>query len=192
MLNCVLSPGCNTLVLFCQKLSFKQGYLVICSIFLFLLSATVNLFAEGSKEINSNGGYRVFLFSSLAGNSSFPFPTLGTMKVYVKAGEIINVGSSAQGMGAGTINLRAPGGATYTSGNSATIGLINNRSQELAGPLPNAGGYTPYTVQVQPGQEGIWEIDFISQSNGVDLGNPDPVAANADWIQPPGLVCYGI
>jgi len=109
------------------------------------------------------------------------------MKVYVKAGEIINAGSSAQGIGAGTINLRAPGGAIYTSGNSATVGLINNRSQELAGPLPNAGGYTPFTVQVQSGQEGVWEIDFISQSNGVDLGNPDPVAANADWIQPPGL-----
>ncbi|HTB32545.1 MAG TPA: gliding motility-associated C-terminal domain-containing protein, partial [Bacteroidia bacterium] len=151
------------------------------------MSATTNLIAEGSKEITSNGGYRAFLFSSLEGNSSFPFPTLGTMKVYVKAGEIINVGSSAQGMGAGTINLRAPGGLTYTSGNSATVGLISNRSQELAGPLPNTGGYTPFTVTVQAGQEGVWEIDFISQSNGVDMGNPDPVIANGNWIQPPGL-----
>jgi gliding motility-associated-like protein/uncharacterized repeat protein (TIGR01451 family) len=111
---------------------------------------------------------------------------MGTMKVYVKAGEIINVGSSAQGMGSGTIILRAPGGSTYTSGTSAVVGFIANRSEELAGPLPNTGGYKPYTIKVQAGQEGIWDIDFVSQSNGVDMGNPAPVPANADWTQPAG------
>ena len=153
----------------------------------FLLFLSANLYAEGSKEIAANGGYRAYLFSSAPGSLSFPFPTLGTMKVYVKAGETINVGSSTQGMGAGTINFRAPDGATYTSGASTTVGLIANHSQELAGPLPNAGGYTPYTIKVQTGQEGVWEIDFISQSNGIDEGNPNPVPANADWIQPQGL-----
>lgn len=144
------------------------------------------MFAEGSKEIAANGGYRAFLFSSNTGSLSFPFPTLGTMKVYVKAGETINVGSSVQGIGAGTIDLRSPDGKTYTSGASTTIGLIANHSQELAGPLPNTGGYTPYAIKVAAGQDGIWEIDFISQSNGVDMGNPAPVAANADWTQAPG------
>ncbi|MFI5137060.1 MAG: gliding motility-associated C-terminal domain-containing protein [Sphingobacteriales bacterium] len=154
--------------------------------FLFLLFSTASVFAEGSKEIAASGGYRAYLFSSTQGNSSFPFPTLGTMKVYAKAGETIYVGSSAQGMGAGTINFRAPDGTTYTSGTSVTVGLIANHSQELAGPLPNAGGYTPYTIKVQAGQEGVWEIDFVSQSNGVDYGNPNPVPANADWTQPQG------
>ncbi|MBB3059131.1 gliding motility-associated-like protein/uncharacterized repeat protein (TIGR01451 family) [Mucilaginibacter gotjawali] len=144
------------------------------------------LFAEGSKDISANGGYRAFLFSSPTGNPSYPFPTLGTMKVYVKAGETINVGSSAQGVDSGTIELRAPDGSTYTSGHSATIGLIGNRGQEIAGPTPNAGGYTPYTVTVQAAQEGIWEIDFISPSNGIDFGNPPPVPASAAWTQPQG------
>ena len=153
---------------------------------IFLLVSAVNLFAEGSKELNAHGGYRAFLFSSNTGNASFPFPTLGTMKVYVNAGETIYVGSSAQGDSVGTINLRAPDGTMYTSGNSATIGLIANHMQELAGPLPNAGGYSPFAVTVKSGQAGVWEIDFVSPSNGVDFGNPAPVPSNADWVQPQG------
>ncbi|HZY35893.1 MAG TPA: gliding motility-associated C-terminal domain-containing protein [Mucilaginibacter sp.] len=150
-----------------------------------MLSA-LSVFAEGSKELNAYGGYRVFLFSSNNGSNSFPFPTFGTMKVYVNAGEIIYVGSSAQGDSLGTINLRAPDGKTYTSGSSTSIGLIANHNQEIAGPLPNAGGYTPYTVTVQSGQTGVWEIDFVSQSAGIDYGNPVPVPSNADWTQPQG------
>ncbi len=152
---------------------------------LFFCSATT-LFAEGSKELTANGGYRAYLFSSPTGNPSYPFPTLGTMKVYVKADETINVGSSVQGVGSGTINLRSPDGKTYTSGNAATAGLISSRAQELAGPLPNAGGYTPFTQKVLAGQDGVWEIDFISQSNGVDMGNPSPLPANSNWTQPSG------
>jgi gliding motility-associated-like protein/uncharacterized repeat protein (TIGR01451 family) len=163
--------------LFCLKWPF----------ILFFLFISTTLFAEGSKEITANGGYRAYLFSSTIGNSSFPFPTLGTMKVYVMAGETINVGSSTQGMGSATINLRAPDGTIYTSGTSATIGLISNRNQELAGPLPNTGGYTPYTLTAQTGQTGVWEIDFVSQSNGKDAGfNPTPVASGDQWTQPIG------
>src|ERR1700749_4261387 len=104
------------------------------------------------------------------------------MKVYVEAGETINTGSSAQGLGTGTINFRAPDGSTYTSGTSTTIGLIANRSQELSGPLPNVGGYTPFTLTVKAGQEGIWEIDFIAP-NAANGTNPDPIPANASWAQ---------
>jgi gliding motility-associated-like protein len=152
---------------------------------LFLLFAVHTVFAEGSKEVTANGGYRAYLFSSTVGNLSFPFPTLGTMKVYVKAGETINVGSSAQGLGGGTINFRVPDGSIYTSGTSTTIGLIANRSQELAGPLPNAGGYAPFALTVKSGQDGVWEIDFVSPdvANGF---NPDPIAAAANWTQGTG------
>jgi len=182
----VHSYSFNTPYLHFPKLLLRKGYrLVYCVLFFYLLPVN-QLFAEGSKEIAANVGYRAFLFSSPTGNPSYPFPTLGTMKVYVKAGETINVGSSAQGIGSGAINLRAPDGSTYTSGNSATTGLIGNRSQELSGPMPNAGGYTPYTVKVQAAQEGIWEIDFISPSNGIDFGNPTPVLAGAAWTQPQG------
>jgi len=151
---------------------------------LFLLSNTNAAFAEGSNELSANGGNRAFLVSGTTVTSSFTFPTLGTMKVYAKAGETINVGSSAQGFGFGTINLRSPAGTFFTSGTSATIGLIANRSQEVAGPLPNAGGYTPYTHVVTAAEEGIWEVDFIAQNNGAVGGeNPVPIAANANWTQ---------
>ncbi len=152
---------------------------------LLLLFNLQNLFAEGSKEVTANGGYRAFLFSGTAGIASFPFPTLGTMKVYVKAGETINVGSSAQGIGSGTINFRAPDGTTYTSGTSTTVGLIANRAQEVAGALPNAGGYTPYTLTVKTGQDGVWEIDFVAPG-AANTTNPNPVPANAAWTQDSG------
>jgi len=155
---------------------------------LLLMFFTINSNADGSRELTSNGGYRAYLFSSAASNASFPFPTLGTMKVYVKAGETIYVGSSAQGIRSGTINLRAPDGSKYTSGASATIGVISNRAQEKIGPLPLAGGYTPFKQTVQTGQDGIWEIDFVSPDVGMgQSANPVPVAADASWTQPAGV-----
>ena len=185
MLKRLLIPVLRFAVIpFLWKLPSRRIVVNYCFIFLWLLA--FNAFAEGSKEINANGGYRAFLFSSNTGNASFPFPTPGTMKVYVNAGETIYVGSSAQGDSSGTIKLRAPDGTTYTSGKNASVGLIANHGQELAGPLPNAGGYTAFTVKVKSGQAGVWEIDFVSPSAGVDFGNPNPVPANADWSQPPG------
>jgi hypothetical protein len=106
-----------------QPVSLKKSCLVYFGVSLFLSLSTTIAFAEGSKEISVSGGYRAFLYSSTTGSNSFPFPTLGTMKVYVNVGETINIGSSAQGMGAGTINLRSPDGKTYTSGNNTSIGL---------------------------------------------------------------------
>jgi gliding motility-associated-like protein len=160
-------------------------YLVFSCFFLLLYSGYS--FADGSKELTANGGYRVYLVSSNIANLSFPFPTPGTMKVYVKAGETIYAGSSAQGVGGGTINLIAPDGSTYSSGTSTTVGLIANRSQEMAGPSPNAGGYTPYTQTVQTGQDGVWEIDFIPPDINSNMSTiPTPILASANWTQPQG------
>lgn len=150
----------------------------------FLTAAPV--FSEGSKDLDRNGGNRALLVSTTQISASFLFPTLGTMKVYARAGEIINVGSSVQGNGFGTINLRAPNGNTYTSGTSTTVGLIANHNQEVAGPLPAPGGYTPYTRTVQADEEGVWEVDFISQNNGINSENPIPIASGANWVQPTG------
>jgi gliding motility-associated-like protein len=170
--------------------SFKTSYTrkCVCVLSCFVLSLCAgNTFADGSKELNAHGGYRAYLFSSTKANLSFPFPTTGTMKVYVNAGETIDVGSSAQGVGAGTIMLHAPDGSTYTSGTSATIGLIANRLQEVAGPLPDTGGYTPYTQTVQTGQAGVWEIDFIPPSNSDNQNaTPTPILAADSWTQPQG------
>jgi gliding motility-associated-like protein len=151
----------------------------------FFIILPITMMAEGSKEITANGGSRAFLLSSNISNISFPFPTLGTMKVFVKAGETVYVGSSAQGLGFGTINLRAPDGSTYSSGTSTTVGLIANRAQEVAGPSPNAGGYTPFTRTATAAQEGVWEIDFISPSNGIDQeSSPATTPAGGSWSQP--------
>ena len=161
-------------------LHFTRWFLGFCGLFLFYSMAAK---AEGSKDLIANGGYRAYLFSSDTASSSFPFPTLGTVKVYVKAGETIYAGSSAQGLNSGTMNFRAPDGTIYTSGNNTTLGFIANNSQEQAGPAPNAGGYTPFTITATASQEGVWEVDFISPDNGIDNGLPPPVAANAPWAQ---------
>lgn len=164
----------------------QRKWQLACCLVLLLLSPQI-VRAEGSKELNSNGGGRAFLLSSKIASRSFPFPTLGTMKVYVKAGETLNVGSSAQGIGLGTINLKAPDGTTYTSGASKTVGLIANISQESKGPFPASGGYTPYGIIASNSQEGVWEIDFIAPSTDNDNeSNPVVTPANANWIQPEG------
>jgi len=154
---------------------------IICC-FAWFLGMYGGVFAEGSRDLIANGGYRAYLYSGTVANLSFPFPTQGTMKVYAKAGESIYLGSSAQGIGGGTMVIRSPDGKTYTSGTSATIGLIANRSQEVAGPLPNAGGYTPFIQPVLAGQDGVWEVDFLPvNTTGTDV---TPTPASANWIQP--------
>jgi len=186
MLKRFISTCCGLAVLSYPEKLIKKARTAFCAMLVFTALTPIQSFAEGSKEINANGGYRAYLFSSPVGNSSYPFPTQGTMKVYVNVGETINVGSSVQGMNQGTINLRAPDGTTYTSGNDATTGFIADHNQELAGPQPNVGGYKPFTVKVKAGQEGVWEIDFISNTGGQDQGNPDAIPANVAWTQPTG------
>ncbi|RAI97710.1 gliding motility-associated-like protein [Chitinophaga skermanii] len=154
---------------------------------LFLLSALLShpAFAEGSKELNANGGNRPFINCGTTYNVSFPFTSYGTVKVYVNVGERIFLGSSAQGIGSGTINLRAPNGVNYSSGTSTTTGRISNRTQEVNG--PNVGsvttGYVPYIVTVGAGQAGIWEIDFIPPSP-TNTTSPSPILASGSWSQP--------
>ncbi|TWV96310.1 hypothetical protein [Chitinophaga pinensis] len=143
--------------------------------------------AEGSKELNQSGGYRAYLNSASAVSVNNLFPTTGTMKVYVNVGERIYVGSSAQGIGSGTINLRAPNGVTYTTGTSTTTGRINNRTQEVNG--PNVGslttGYVPAIITVGAGQAGVWEIDFVPP-NAASATNPTAIVSTGNWTQPTG------
>jgi gliding motility-associated-like protein/uncharacterized repeat protein (TIGR01451 family) len=172
---------------YATRFSFLSGKFKSLICLFLLLFAPGLIFAEGSKELNSNGGSRALLFSSTRATQSFPFPTLGTMKVYAKVGETLYLGSSAQGIGPGTIKLRAPDGSTYTSGNSKTIGLIANLAQENAGPQPNGGGYTPYTRAVAAGQEGVWEIDFIPPGDVADQEtSPIPIRSDDNWLQEDG------
>lgn len=179
-----------------------KGFIVKClSILLLLVLSIFDVsYAEGSKDLITTGGgvgHRAFLLSTTTVSNNNPFPTLGTVKVYVRAGESLYLGSSAQQIGNGRINVRAPGGATYNSAAlAAGVGLITNKNQENAGPLPNAGGYTPWILPVGLGQEGVWEIDFISpdvtadQQAGITKTN-----ANAAWTQSnngPGISAFDV
>ncbi len=134
--------------------------------------------AEGSRELTSSGGDRPFL--EFRNDTSTGVRRRSVIKVYANADETINLGSSAVGLGSGTINYRRPDGSTGTCG---TTGVITERSQEVAGPLPNSGGYTPCTVTVGATQGGVWEIDFVSP-NANSIANPGPLSATATWTQP--------
>ncbi|MGJ5672308.1 MAG: SdrD B-like domain-containing protein [Nostochopsis sp.] len=170
----------------------KRAYLA--GSFLFLLGVwgyTVQpVRAEGSKELTSNGGNRAFLLYHSNANSR---PTIGsiplrtTIKAYVNAGETINLGSSAAGIGSGVINYRSPIGTTGScpAPGAGNIGKILNRTQEVAGPLPNSGGYSPCIItsaETLAAGSGIWEIDFVSPNPAVD-NNPTGLSASASWTQ---------
>ncbi len=130
--------------------------------------------AEGSRELTNSGGDRPHL--EFSGNLNAGIPRTTIIKVFANVGETINLGSSANGIGAGAINYRRPNGTAASC--PTTTGNITSRTQEVAGPLPNVGGYTPCTVTVGAGQGGIWEVDFTAPAT---LSNPTPIAANANW-----------
>ncbi|WP_162946654.1 Ig-like domain-containing protein [Chitinophaga barathri] len=114
------------------------------------------------------------------------FPTLGTMKVYVNVGERVYLGSSAQGIGNGTIRVRLPNGTTFTTGSSTIVGRIVNRTQEINGPNVTTGvglGYNAFIRTVAAGEAGVWEVDFVPP-NVNSVTSPTPVLASAAWTQP--------
>ncbi len=130
--------------------------------------------AEGSRELTNSGGDRPHL--EFSGNLNAGIPRTTIIKVFANVGETINLGSSANGIGAGAINYRRPNG---TAASCSTItGNITSRTQEVAGPLPTVGGYTPCIVSVGAGQGGIWEVDFTAPTA---LSNPTAIAASANW-----------
>jgi gliding motility-associated-like protein/uncharacterized repeat protein (TIGR01451 family) len=169
-----------------QNVSMRK-LLTLCSIVLFVLFPVVYCLAEGSKDMYPSGaqGNRAYMTSSstntsaLIGNIINP----GRMFVYAKAGEVIYIGSSAQGIGSGTTRLVAPNGTVYTTGTSVTTGRINSRAEELAGPAAlTAGGYSAYNRTVLAAEEGIWTVEFTSPNPTSALGTGyTPPAANANW-----------
>ncbi len=129
--------------------------------------------AEGSKELVSDGGYRPYLEwsnSTIAGITRKP-----KFQVYVQQGETVNLGSSVES------SFSNPQDIVYTSPfggqngfcnvNATTgVGFINTVIKETAGPLPNTGGYDPCKFTAT--ETGIYTVEFRS---------PDPAAT----AQPP-------
>ncbi|OKH30046.1 hypothetical protein NIES2119_31610 [[Phormidium ambiguum] IAM M-71] len=140
--------------------------------------------AEGSRELTANGGDRPFL--EYRNDQTAGIPRRGTIFVYANDNETINLGSSALGLGNGDIRYTAPNGTTGTCRVNKTGGLIADRNQEIAGPLPNAGGYTPCVINVgTDGPSGIWQIEFISP-NSASITDPYTnarISVNDPWTQ---------
>ncbi|NJM77139.1 MAG: isopeptide-forming domain-containing fimbrial protein [Acaryochloridaceae cyanobacterium RU_4_10] len=148
-----------------------------------LLTSLSPVRAEGSKELTTSGGYRPFISWTNSGLFAGVLART-TIFVYAQAGETINLGSSAQNIGSGKINYTKPNGTTGSCALSNTVGRIANRTQELAGPFPLSGGYTPCTVNVGATETGIWQVDFVSPdpTAAPNVGFT-PVFASANWTQ---------
>lgn len=160
----------------------------------------LSYWGSGSRDLypeNAQGG-RAYLRASNETSVAIPFPTLGTHYVYAEAGERIALATSAQAYGTNNstrnsnrnnIRLYDTNGnqITLTTGNNAdTNGRIDNRSQELAGPLlpgeNDNSKYTPlyHTVTTS----GIYRVEFLSTSRSTTGDSRmSYAAANSNWTQ---------
>ncbi|MEA5552124.1 DUF11 domain-containing protein [Anabaena cylindrica UHCC 0172] len=131
--------------------------------------------AEGSKELVSNGGYRPYLEWTDLVSAGIPRRT--TLKVYVQAGETVNLGSSVHTSSNGTQDIvyRSPFNSQNGACNvlSTGFGLIDTVAKETAGPLPNVGGYTPCSFVAS--ETGIYEVEFRSPVFSPGGSNPTVV-----------------
>ncbi|MDZ8086763.1 MAG: hypothetical protein RMY16_14575 [Nostoc sp. DedQUE12b] len=134
--------------------------------------------AEGSKELVSDGGYRPYLEWSDLLLAGIVRKTI--LKVYVQQGETVNLGSSVNTSFSNPQDIvyRSPFGSQNGSCDVLTngFGWIDTVAKETAGPLPNAGGYTPCTFVAT--ETGIYEVEFRSV-NTSGTGNPPPTVTTA-------------
>ncbi|MGB7375990.1 MAG: hypothetical protein WA959_05360 [Rivularia sp. (in: cyanobacteria)] len=135
--------------------------------------------AEGSKGLVQNGGDRPYTEWSTATSANIERKT--RLKVFVKNGETVNLGSSVHNSFDGKdIVFRSPSGVEQVCDvQESGEGFIDTVAKETAGPLPNlplpdADGYTP--CQFTADNTGIYEVEFHSPDpNGAD---PPPRATN--------------
>ncbi|MFE1747302.1 hypothetical protein [Coleofasciculus sp. H7-2] len=158
---------------------FGSLALSICAISCWTQAAS----AEGSRELTNNTGDRPFL--EYRNDTTGGIARRTTIRVFAKQGETINLGSSAMayglGGGQGNIRFRQPNGSQSQCSVSAPgTGFIPNRAAEKAG---SGVGYAPCTINVASGQDGVWEIDFISPISA-STTDPPAINADADWNQP--------
>ncbi|MEQ9550846.1 MAG: DUF11 domain-containing protein [Coleofasciculus sp. G3-WIS-01] len=164
---------------------FKQGWFLGFLALFMGLGWTQGVRAEGSADLIDNGGDRPYLEYRNDNTGGISRRTI--IQVYAEAGETINLGSSAIGIGQGNIEYTAPDGSTNDCRSSDPgTGLIPNIDAEIAGSTGATPGYTPCQVTVQAGQTGIWEIEFISP-NRSSGANPPAIAVTDPWTQANGV-----
>ncbi|MBO1060555.1 MAG: isopeptide-forming domain-containing fimbrial protein [Aphanizomenon flos-aquae CP01] len=132
--------------------------------------------AEGSRDLIKNSGLFRPYTEWLPGVSIAGIPRRTLLKVYVNAGETINLGSSVHtSFGGGTQDIvyRTPSGTTGSCDVESTgFGFIDTNAKETAGPLPATGGYTPCTIVAA--ETGLYEVEFHGPSE-TSITNPPPV-----------------
>ncbi|AFY56042.1 conserved repeat protein [Rivularia sp. PCC 7116] len=138
--------------------------------------------AEGSKELVFQGGDRPYIEWSNRETAKISRKTL--LKVVVKNGETVNLGSSVHNSFDGRdIVFRGPIPSTTEQIcdvkrlDQGGEGLIDKTAKETAGPLPNPDGYTPCQFTVD--STGIYEVEFHSPNP--DGGDPPAKSTSEDF-----------
>ncbi|MEM6320604.1 MAG: gliding motility-associated C-terminal domain-containing protein [Bacteroidota bacterium] len=135
-----------------KRLFYPPPIRFLLMVFLFSFAGHSLLHAEGSIDFRGYPGHR--LFYNVEQNQQ--------LKVFVRAGEFINVGSSHVGINGGKIIVYNPNGVAVDSfDGTGNIGIIYNDTQELTGPTGTQfgqNGYIPGVVQVGAGEGGVWSI----------------------------------
>ncbi len=151
----------------------------LCMVCALLMIGPRAAYAEGSVNLSANGGKRAITEwrTSLYGNL---LPRRTLLKVYANAGEVINLGSSAAGVASGTttgdivvwtpgqitapLTVALPTPAFSCKTAQPANGKLDSRAKEVAGPLPNAGGYTPCTYTAPT--TGTYNVAFYGPLGG--------------------------
>jgi uncharacterized repeat protein (TIGR01451 family) len=129
--------------------------------------------AEGSRELVQYGGNRPYLLFGNEDSDTAGILSQATLKVFVKAGETVHLGSSVENSAEINGEIKdivyrwpgsnpplvngSPGNGSFDVDGTG-CGFISTLAQETAGPLPNPGGYTPCSFLAQ--EDGIYEIEF--------------------------------
>ncbi len=155
-------------------ISPKKLWLSSLGFFLCILGNNIQpSWAEGSKELISNGGYRPYVEWSDLALAGIVRKTI--LKVYVEAGETVNLGSSVPTSFSDPKDIvyRSPFGSQNDSCDvlATGFGFIDTLAKETAGPSPNSGGYT--SCKFVATETGIYEVEFRSP-NTSGTGNPPP------------------
>ena len=136
--------------------------------------------AEGLIDlIRQEAGFRGALLAhdlSLGLRPGNQQQTVSTHFVFARPGEMLNLASSAQGVGQGHIAFRSPRGI---AGRCGGVGRIADRQAEIGSLAAEA----VCAVSVADGEEGIWAVEFIlpNPTAQPDLSVFTPVNAGEDW-----------
>lgn len=139
--------------------------------------------AEGSRELVGNGGHRPYTEWRTDSTGGIVRRTL--LKVYARAGEVVNLGSSAIGVGSGNALLFSPTANVDTATpllNCRTQqpgkGVMSTQSQESVGALPAIGGYDPCVFTAS--SDGVYQVTFYGPDG--KNGNSDPGTTSSDAL----------